>query len=70
MASGHMDSRKRVKGGYGQLKVDRERLLIQEDPRIMVLVVEPVLHLAYGAYGTIDVRIAREHEERRIGGTA
>jgi hypothetical protein len=31
------------------------------------LVIEPVLHLAHGAHGVLDFRVACEHEERRIG---
>jgi hypothetical protein len=51
-------------------KLVRKRLLVQEDPWVTVLVIEPILHLAHGPHGVIDVRVACEHEERRVGEVA
>jgi len=48
------------------LKLFRKRLLVEEDPRVVVFAVEPILELAYGLHGAFDLRVLREHEERRI----
>ena len=48
------------------LEFYREWLLVKENPRVVAVAVEPVLHLAHGVYRAVDVRVARKHDERRI----
>jgi hypothetical protein len=47
-------------------KFNREGLIVQEDPRVLMVPVEPILHLTHGVHGILDVLVAREHDERRI----
>jgi hypothetical protein len=42
-----------------QYKLVRERPIVQEDPGIMVIVVEPILHRAHGVHGVLNVLVAR-----------
>ena len=53
-------------GMFAQLKLLREWSIVQEDPWVVKLVVEPFLHLAHDTQGAIHLSVAREHEERRI----
>ena len=48
------------------LKLVREWLVIQEDPRVVELAIEPVLHLAHHTQGTVHLPAVCQHEERRI----
>jgi hypothetical protein len=49
-----------------QYELVRERSIVQEDPGIIVISVESILHRAHGVHGVLDVLVAREHNERRI----
>ena len=41
-------------------------MIVQEDPWVIVIPVEPILHRAHGVHGVLDVLVAREHDKRRI----
>jgi hypothetical protein len=43
-----------------------EGLIVQEDPRVIMIPVEPIIHCTYHVHGTLDVLIARKHDECRI----
>ena len=51
---------------FAPLKLLREWPIVQEDPGVVKLAVEPVLHLTHDTQGVIYLPVAREHEERRI----
>lgn len=51
---------------FAPLKLLREWPIVQEDPRVVKLVIEPFLHLAHDTQGGIHLPVACEHEERRI----
>jgi len=60
---------KEKKKGHGHtvpLKLFREWLVVQEDPRVVELVVEPFLHFAHHPQGAVDLPAVCQHEERRI----
>ena len=48
------------------LKLVREWLVVQEDPRVVELAIEPILHLAHHTQGTVHLPAVCQHEERRI----
>ena len=53
-------------GRHARLEIIRERLLVQEQPRVLEILVEPVLQPPDAPHRVIDVAIAREHEDDRV----
>jgi hypothetical protein len=61
------DTKKEERGrAHAPLKLLLEWLIIQEDPRVVVPVVELFLHFAHNTQGAIDLPVVREHDQRRI----
>ena len=42
------------------------RLVVQEDPRVVELAIEPFLYFAHHTQGALDLPAVCQHEERRI----
>ena len=56
----------RGNGGCVRFEFVRELLVVQKDTWGVILAVEPVFQLVHRSYHVVDVRVAREHDERRI----
>ena len=54
-------------GRHARLEIVRERLLVQEQPRVLEVFVEPVLQPPNAPHRVVNVAIAREHEDDRVG---
>ena len=50
-----------------RLKLVREWLLVEENVRVTEAFVEAVFHLFNALHHTLNVGIAREHDDRRVG---
>jgi hypothetical protein len=55
MGSGDWSAEKRKTNKDARFELIREGLVVQEDPRVVVPVVEPILQLAYGLHCASDV---------------
>lgn len=48
-------------------KVFCERNVVQKDPWIVVMSIEPGLHLLHGGFGAINLFISHKHYKRSVG---
>ena len=49
------NTKKRKMSDGARFELIREGLVVQEDPRVVVLVVEPILQLTYGLHCALDI---------------
>jgi hypothetical protein len=59
-------SGRREKSGCVRFELVRELLVVKKDPWVVILAVEPVFQLVHRSYHVVDLRVSREHDERRI----
>ena len=64
--SGHRNNQTRKGGGRARFEIVREGLIVQKDPWVLILAIEPVFYLMHGLHRALNVRVACEHDERRV----
>ena len=62
--------KRRERREHSRLEFLRERLLVQEHPRVPKLLIEPVLQPPYAPDGVVHVGVPREHEDRGVRAAA
>ena len=64
--SGHRNNQKRKRGERARFEIVREGLIVQEDPWVLILAIEPNFYLMHRLHCALDVRVARKHDKRRV----